>query len=305
MRASILEFASKLSYVRRRGKDGTLFKSYLLAFGRKNERASYTEIAANSSRAPHISSLKNVRRHTYSHLTFWVVLLHISNFACPPVTASGVNGGGDGGRPEQSRVGRRIRIDPEVSYHRSFSISLSSLSLSLAHALLSLGSITDSGPCASSQTVNLHDLPLCQADTRKTKKHKVKLHAAYWFRQFTLEPPEFSRPLIQGSQLTLSLASFNHSFERSVVGRWRPRHEMGRFASSVQSRRDGVDGLVLDRKQGGEIFWQLKGEAGDLKDLEVQAAGAEEVIVLPTNKHCKPSSTTPTTYSSFYCFNLP
>ena len=79
---------------------------------------------------------------------------------------------------------------------------------------------------------------------------------------------------------------------------------MGRFASSVQSRRDGVDGLVLDRKQGGEIFWQLKGEAGDLKDLEVQAAGAEEVIVLPTNKHCKPSSTTPTTYSSFYYFNL-
>jgi hypothetical protein len=79
---------------------------------------------------------------------------------------------------------------------------------------------------------------------------------------------------------------------------------MGRFASSVQSCGDGVDGLVLHRKQGGEIFWQLKGEAGDLKDMEVQAAGAEEVIVLPTNKHCKPSSTTPTTYSSFYYFNL-
>ena len=115
MRASIQQKLS--SYVRRRGKDGTLFKSCLLAFGRKNERAPCTAIAANYSQAPHISLLKNVRRHTYSHLTFWVVLLHISNFACPPVTASGANGGGDGGRREQSRVGRRIRIDPEVSYH--------------------------------------------------------------------------------------------------------------------------------------------------------------------------------------------
>ena len=186
MRASIQQKLS--SYVRRRGKDGTLFKSCLLAFGRKNEMAPCTAIAANYSRAPHISLLKNVRRHTYSHLTFWVVLLHISNFTCPPVTASGANGGGDGGRREQSRVGRRIRIDPEVSYHlfpRALSLalalplppfsslsrylSLASLSLTLAHALLSLGSVTDSDPCASSQTVNLHDLPLCQADTRKTK----------------------------------------------------------------------------------------------------------------------------------------
>jgi hypothetical protein len=160
MRASIQQKLS--SSVRRRGKDGTLFKSCLLAFGRKNERAPCTAIAANYS-------LKNVRRHTYSHLTFWVVLLHILNFACPPVTASGVNGGGDGGRREQSRVGQRIRIDPEVSYHllpRALSLALS---LSLAHALLSLGSVTDSDPCASSQTVNPHDLPLCQANTRKTK----------------------------------------------------------------------------------------------------------------------------------------
>jgi hypothetical protein len=166
MSASIQQKLS--SFVRRRGKDGTLFKSCLLTFRRKNERAPCTAIAANYSRAPHISSLKNVRRHTYSHLTFWVVLLHISNFACPPVTASGVNGGGDGGRLEQSRVGQRIRIDPEVSYHLLPRLSLL-LSLTLAHALSSLVRVTDSDPCASSQTVNLHDRPLCQTKTRKTK----------------------------------------------------------------------------------------------------------------------------------------
>ena len=142
---------------------------------------------------------------------------------------------------------------------------------------------TNSEPCAwtprsaftaALPLIHRHALRmLCPSSPRscssENKQNQAKLHQALWFRQCYRQLPEPPQPLIEGSLLSLALASPR----RSTSTRPGPRSP-GTVGEGVP---DASASDVRRQRPREEEWWQLEGQVGA---GQVEARGAEEEAAL-------------------------